>query len=298
MAPHIVILLVDDMPWQMHPHAGRSSGEQAVLMPHVASLVDDGLALTRHYTYPLCAPARASLLTGRWPHRAYHSTSRGDGDQVVLPMDACRGISPGMTSLAEKLKGAGYRTHLIGKWHLGHATLSHTPWARGFDSAYGFFASGVDHFLKCSYHVTTFLSRSAATWCRSVSRESSAWLYDWFEHVAGRPATDASYFSPTHPAYNTTYLTTLHVQRAVQLINEHEAERAPLFLYFAFANVHAPFQAPPELEARVDALRDPGYFSRCSWFDWGERRNPTPRNPSSPVITVPSDMPQSTCRVD
>ena len=61
--------------------------------------------MERHYAYSLCAPARASLLTGRWPHRAYETSS----------MRACKGVSPGMSTIAERLKeGANYATHFVG----------------------------------------------------------------------------------------------------------------------------------------------------------------------------------------
>ena len=79
-----------------------------LLLPNVReTFIRDGLHLERQYTYKLCAPARASLLSGRWPHRAY---------DLVGGMRACKGLSPGMTNLAEKLRdGASYECHFVGK---------------------------------------------------------------------------------------------------------------------------------------------------------------------------------------
>ena len=104
--PHVLLFVIDDLPWTMFPHEGNLSGAVGQLMPNLAALVDNGLSLRRYYTYPLCSPARASLLTGRFPSRAYHELHHGQ--------TACKGVSPGFTLLAEKLKyEAGYRTHMI-----------------------------------------------------------------------------------------------------------------------------------------------------------------------------------------
>ena len=102
-APHILLLLADDYPWELYP---RQNTPARSLLPHMSRLLsDEGLTLERHYAYSLCAPARASLLTGRWPHRAYETSS----------MRACKGVSPGMSTIAERLKeGANYATHFVG----------------------------------------------------------------------------------------------------------------------------------------------------------------------------------------
>ena len=69
--PHIALVLADDYPWQLYPRQGTSDPQLPALLPHISQhLVRDGLTLDRHYAYPLCAPARASLLTG-----ARHSTA-------------------------------------------------------------------------------------------------------------------------------------------------------------------------------------------------------------------------------
>ena len=102
--PHIALLVGDDFSWELWPRA--TNAPMRALLPRMAStFVDGGFDLQRHYSYPLCAPARSSLLTGRLPHRAYETAD----------MRACKGISPGMSTLADKLKqGAGYATHFVG----------------------------------------------------------------------------------------------------------------------------------------------------------------------------------------
>ena len=168
---------------------------------------------------------------------------------------------------------------------MGYVTPSYTPWRRGFDSAYGFFASGVDYNTKCSYKSAPPTDTRPLSWCRQVEGNH---LYDWFEAADGE---EPSYFSPGHARYNTTYLTTLHVQRAQSIILEHNLSR-PLFLFLSFAAVHSPLQATPDLLARVDAVRavDHNYFQGCGWFDWGALRNPMPLNPVSPLPCAPRPL--------
>jgi arylsulfatase A-like enzyme len=125
--PHIVLVVADDFPWELWPRA-ENAVTMAPLLPSIsANLVRDGLSLRHAYGYRLCAPARASLLSGRWPHRAY---------ELEGGMRACKGLSPGFTSLAEKLRdGAGYRCVHDGKWHLGYVSEDYCPWRRGVRAA-------------------------------------------------------------------------------------------------------------------------------------------------------------------
>ena len=94
------------------------------------------------------------------------------------------------------------RTH--SKWHVGYVTNSYTPWMRGFDSSYGFFASGVDYNTKCSYKAAPPTDTSAYAWCRTVPHASgdgtTHHLYDWFAHnVFADDQQQPAYFSPGRP---------------------------------------------------------------------------------------------------
>jgi len=125
--PNIVLILADDMGYG---DIG-AFGNDAVQTPALDHLASEGIMLTQHYSgSPVCAPARAALLTGRYPHRTGAiDTLEGRGlDRLALRE----------VTLADVLKSAGYATGLIGKWHLGALDPRYHPNARGFDEFVGF----------------------------------------------------------------------------------------------------------------------------------------------------------------
>ena len=77
----------------------------------------------------ICSPSRVSFLTGRWPHHAH---------QYNINIGVQLGANINMTMLPAKLKTAGYKTHMVGKWHEGYYDPKHLPVNRGFDTSSGF----------------------------------------------------------------------------------------------------------------------------------------------------------------
>ena len=125
--PNIVFILVDDMGYGDF----GAFGSKAVETPNLDRLAGEGVCLTQHYTgSPVCAPSRAALLTGRYPHRTGAiDTLEGRGlDRLALSE----------VTLGDILKSSGYATGLIGKWHLGALDPRYHPNARGFDEFVGF----------------------------------------------------------------------------------------------------------------------------------------------------------------
>ena len=106
--PNILFILADDMGYG---DFGRFS-DGSLQTPHLDALCEDGVCLTQHYSASaVCAPARAGLLTGRYPHRTGAiDTLEGRGlDRLALRE----------VTLADRLRAEGYATGLVGKWHLG-----------------------------------------------------------------------------------------------------------------------------------------------------------------------------------
>lgn len=84
---------------------------------------------------------RAALLTGYYPHRLGLQRS-GVGRYHAY------GLDPGVTLLPEHLRGAGYKTHLIGKWHLGYCRPDYLPNNRGFDSFFGQWSHVTNYYTR------------------------------------------------------------------------------------------------------------------------------------------------------
>ena len=99
--------------------------------PTLDHLVGEGVCLTQHYSAsPVCAPARASLMTGRYPHRT--------GVIDTLETRGLDRLALREITIAELLKRAGYATGLVGKWHNGAYDARYHPNRRGFDEFAGF----------------------------------------------------------------------------------------------------------------------------------------------------------------
>lgn len=133
--PNVLIILTDD---QGYGDLG-CFGNTVLKTPNLDRLADDGITLRQHYTAsPICAPARASFLTGMYNHRT-----------GALSVESNRGndrISTGVRLVSDYFKNAGYRTSMIGKWHNGTHELKHHPVNRGFDEFVGFLHGGSGYY--------------------------------------------------------------------------------------------------------------------------------------------------------
>ena len=154
---------------------------------------------------PVCTPSRAALMTGRYPMRYGLQTL------VIFPSHTY-GLPTDERTLPQALKEAGYKTLMVGKWHLGHADQKYWPQNRGFDYFYGNVVGEVDYF----------------------TRERGG-LIDWQRN--GTFLKEKGYY------------TNLIGDDAVRLIDQQDGKQ-PFFLYFASLAPHAPYQAPAGRDRR------------------------------------------------
>lgn len=133
--PNILFILADDMGYGDMAHFGNPH----LRTPHLDQLARDGVTLTQHYSAsPLCAPARAALLTGRYNHRtgAVDVPSNRGLDRFALTE----------STIADLFADAGYATGMIGKWHNGLHDMRYHPSNRGFQEFLGFLNGGMDYY--------------------------------------------------------------------------------------------------------------------------------------------------------
>ena len=123
--PNIILYVADDLGW------GDLSiqGNDLIKTPNFDRIGEEGAQLSSFYAASnVCTPSRAGLLTGRYPIRS--------GMQHVVYPHSDWGLPADEFTIAEMLKEAGYRTGMVGKWHLGHR-LQYWPTQQGFDDFFG-----------------------------------------------------------------------------------------------------------------------------------------------------------------
>jgi arylsulfatase A-like enzyme len=207
-APNIIYIVSDDLGWK----DTGFQGAQDLRTPNLDRLASEGTRLTQFYVQPMCTPTRAALLTGRYPLRYGLQT-------MVIPSTATYGLATDERLLPQILKDAGYRTAMVGKWHLGHAQQAFWPRQRGFDSHYGAVIGEIDYFTREAHGVL-----------------------DWQRD--------------NQPVRESGYVTQLMGAEAVRRIEQHD-QRQPLFLYLAFTAPHAPYQAPQDYLDRFNHISEP-----------------------------------------
>lgn len=139
--PNVVLLVADDLGYG---DLGFQGGKD-IPTPNLDALAAGGVRCTNGYVSgPYCSPTRAGLLTGRYQQRFGHEFNpggEGPNNDIGLPLS--------QTTLADRLKAAGYATGLVGKWHLGAAPKFH-PQKRGFDEFFGFLGGAHTYFVDKS----------------------------------------------------------------------------------------------------------------------------------------------------
>lgn len=133
--PNIIFILADDMGYGDFSYFNNGLSDTPVL----DEMIKNGICLTQHYSAsPVCAPSRAGLLTGRYPHRT--------GAIDTLEMNGLDRLSLKETTIADVLQSNGYKTGLVGKWHLGAIDPRYHPNRRGFSEFVGFRAGWQDYY--------------------------------------------------------------------------------------------------------------------------------------------------------
>jgi len=129
--PNVLVILADDLGWG---ELGCQGFTKEIPTPNIDGIAANGVRFTSGYVSgPYCSPTRAGFMTGRYQQRFGHEFNPGPAEQAVDNF----GLSLKETTIADRMKSAGYATAWIGKSHLGYKPEFH-PQKRGFDYYYGF----------------------------------------------------------------------------------------------------------------------------------------------------------------
>lgn len=200
--PNVLLILTDN---QSYYELGCHGHEQ-VETPHIDRLADESVDFVNFHAPPFCSPSRTALLTGRYAMRAgVHTTVQGVS---ILRKEEI--------TLADYLKGVGYRTAIFGKWHLGYSYPYH-PMERGFDETFVHGGGGIGQLED--YYGNNHMD---AVWDRNGVYEQSE-------------------------GYSSDVL----FEEAAQFIERNRNE--PFFCFVSTPATHTPYQAEPKAMARIKA---------------------------------------------
>ncbi len=239
--PNIVFILADDMGYG---DLKAYNPESKILTPHLDKLATDGMVFTdAHSGGSTCVPSRYSLITGRFAARRNKLNWRGG------PV-----IARGQLTFASVLREQGYRTAMVGKWHLGFTMkspgvfdyskpLAGGPVDCGFDSYFGMPAS-LD--IPPYFYISDRTPTMAPT--ESVAARDSVGGKEGWNRIQGAFWRAGK----LGPDFKHAEVTPKFSAEAVKVIQSHDGKR-PLFLYLALPSPHTPWLPTKEFIGKSTA---------------------------------------------
>ena len=235
--PNVLLILVDDLGYG---DPGCFNPESKIPTPSIDRLAREGMRFTdAHAAGAVCHPSRYGLLTGQYPFR----TNTGLWEKQPV-------IAEGQTTIASLLSGQGYRTAMVGKWHLGFREngydkpLAGGPVDRGFDSFFG---------IRASTDIPPYFyirdNRAVAAPTEPISARST----EGWSPIQGEFWREGT----ISPGMTLKDVLPRFTEEALKVIDAHVAEkdssRKPLFLYFAPTGPHTPWLPSPEFVGKSGA---------------------------------------------
>ncbi|MBK5550664.1 arylsulfatase [Pseudomonas sp. TH03] len=223
--PNIVLIVADDM-----GYSDLSAFGSEIQTPNIDAIANQGVIFSNYHTAPTCSPTRSMLMSGTDNHIAGVGTMA----ELVLPeQKGKRGYEGYLTdrvvAFPKLLQANGYRTMMVGKWHLGK-TPELSPVARGFDQSFALIEGAADHFTQGG---TNYRNPKATYKLNGKEIEL-----------------------PKDFGYSSDYFTTT----AIQQIGSQKSDK-PFFAYLAYTAPHWPLQVPAAYQERYRGFYDKGYAS-------------------------------------
>jgi len=203
--PNIIFMFGDDLGFNELGFS-HCTDTKTPFMDNLATT--EGLILRNNYVSKICSPSRSAFMSGRYPSTLGLQNLVFN---VQYPVSLTRQVS----ILSEEFKAAGYKTHIVGKWHLGYTSWEYTPTYRGFDTFHGFYG-GTQHYydhkecmdIDCYYDLRIDEDRD------TVNVEAQQ------------------------------YGTFLERDQALEVLSDAKDSEDPFFLYIAWQSSHTPNEAP------------------------------------------------------
>lgn len=221
--PNILILLVDDLGWRDFGPYGQDLAET----PNIDAFAKQSVRFTAAYSAgPVCSPTRAALLTGKYPARVNINDWIPGTDfpkAKTLPPPDLDQLPLEQVTLAEALRGAGYSTFHVGKWHLGGAGF--LPQDQGFDV--NIMGSHIGH--------------------------PASHFFPYGNSLDSKPSASHAVPLPTLERRENEYLADRQADEAITLLRNAASQERPFFMHLSFYAIHAPWEAPAALIEKYQA---------------------------------------------
>ena len=225
--PNIILIMGDDLGYA---DTGLY-GNKDIPTPNIDSIAKSGVLFPEGYvTAPVCSPSRAALMTGRYQQRFGFEFNAGPLQRAVNNKEM--GLPTSEITMPDLLKKAGYKTGMVGKWHLGMHPKFH-PKSRGFDEYFGFL-----------FGANTYIDPKTEGVLNIGGNEGPAWP----RNPQNLILKDQS------PVEESEYLTEAFAREAVGFIDRHQKDT--FFLYAPFNAPHTPLQATKKYLDRFSHIKD------------------------------------------
>ena len=208
--PNILLIVADDLGYaELGCH-----GNKEIPTPNIDSIATNGIRFTNAYvSCPVCSPTRAGLITGRYQQRFGHEQNPGPPPKYAPNF----GLPLSETTIASRLRAAGYVTGIVGKWHLGYGE-GLRPMDRGFDEFFGMLAGGHPYL------------------------------------PTKKPPSQGPIQRGNDPVDEKEYLTDAFGREAEAFVDKHHEK--PFFLFLSFNAVHNPLEVTDKYLKRFPNIGD------------------------------------------
>ena len=225
--PNILLIVADDMGYSDITSYGGN-----IHSPVISDLAQQGLSFSNFYVQPTCSPTRSSLLTGNDNHVA----GMGIMSEMAYPrltalnLPGYQGaLSKQVVTIPEVLRGSGYHTYMVGKWHLGEGP-GQDPHDRGFEETFILGTGGGSH---------------------------------WNDKKALSPLQHMEYTRNGVPVElpEDFYSSKNYTDSIIRFIDKNKADKRPFFTYLSYTAVHDPLHVPEDYIAKYKGKFDSGWDS-------------------------------------